>query len=65
MDSSDLVTETRGYIRPIPPFFVLKAPSSQAAENKKKDELDEESLDPNVRGSYFRFFIHNLIIFFH
>ena len=30
-----------------------------------EDELDEESLDPNVRGSYFRFFIHNLIIFFH
>lgn len=33
-----------------------QAQNTPASENKKKDELDEESLDPNVRGNSFRGF---------
>lgn len=36
--------------------------STPASENKKKDELDEESLDPNVRGNSFRVFVFKSVI---
>lgn len=34
--------------------MISQAQSTPASENRKKDELDEESLDPNVRGNSFR-----------
>lgn len=38
-------------------YSISQAQSTPASENKKKDELDEESLDPNVRGNSFRVFV--------
>ena len=37
--------------------MISQAQSTPVSENKKKDELDEESLDPNVRGHSFRVFV--------
>ena len=47
--------------------LISQAQNTPASENKKKDELDEESLDPNVRGNSFRGFGFKILalIFFY
>ena len=43
--------------------LISQAQNTPASENKKKDELDEESLDPNVRGDSFRGFGFKILAF--